>query len=455
MTTQFSRRDFLSTSAGLTAMLTGAAPLILVGSGASADDKPALLGGSPMTRFSYPGWPIMQGDEEKLLLEVLHSGQWYRGGGTRLGAVTHFENEYAAMCGAKACIATSSGTSALVASLGALNIGPGDEVITSPYTFIATINSIIAHYALPVPIDVDLESFQLDGKLADAACNENTRCLLPVHIGGSPANMDDFLAVGKKRGIRVIEDACQAHLGEWRGKKLGTVGDAGCFSFQMTKNLCSGEGGAVLTNDEDLADKIYQCHDNCRTRTSEGSFDYSDSVVHAVNQRMTEFQAAILRARLHNIENYAKIREENGLYLNKLLADIPGVLPAKRYDGVTKNAWHIYMFRIDEKKFGINRDLFLTALNAEGIPCSGGYKAEDWITFVRKSYNFPAGKRVYPKSALDRWAKRVGPLPQFKKLCAQAAWFGQNMLLGPRENMDIIADAVRRIQKNADKIAQA
>jgi len=429
--------------------------MILVGSGASADDKPALLGGDPMTRLSYPGWPILQGDEEKLLLEVLHSGLWYRGGGTRLGSVTRFENEYAAMCGAKACIATSSGTSALVASLGALNIGPGDEVITTPYTFIATLNAILSHYALPVLIDVDLESFQLDGKLADAACNASTRCLLPVHIGGTPANMDDFLAVGKKRDVRVIEDACQAHLGEWRGKKLGTVGDAGCFSFQVTKNLCSGEGGAVLTNDEDLADKIFQCHGNGRTRTAENSFDYSTSIVRSVNQRMTEFQGAVLLAQIKNIENNARIREENGLYLNKLLAEIPGVLPAKRYDGVTKNAYHIYMFRIDTEKFGINRDLFLRALNAEGIPCSGGYNAEDWKTFVRKSYNTPAGKRVYPKSVLDQWAKRVGPLPQYKKLCSQAAWLSQNMLLGPRENMDIIADAIRRIQKHAAEIARA
>ena len=432
-------------------MLVGAVPTVLVGSGASADGKPALLGGTAMNKTSYSPWPILQGDEEKSLLEVLKSGQWFRGS-TNLQMVSRFEEEYAKMCGAKSCIATNSGTSALVASLGAIGTGPGDEVITTPYTFIATINSVLSHYALPVPIDVDLDSFQLDGKLADAACNENTRALLPVHIGGAPANLDDFLAVGKKRGLPVIEDACQAHIGQWRGKKLGSVGDTGCFSFQVTKNLSCGDGGAVLTSDEKLAEKIYQCHNNCRGRTL-GSFDFSYGPVRAVNQRMTEFQGAILCAQIKHIEKYQEIRNENGLYLNKLLAEIPGVFPAKIYDG-GESAWHLYMFRIDAEKFGIDRDLVLKALNAENIPSSSGYGAVSWTDFVRKSYDTPAGKRVYPKPVLDQWAERVGRLPQFEKLCSQAVWFTQNMLIGPKENMDIIADAVRRIQKNAAEIAK-
>jgi len=454
MTNPFSRRDFLTASArgGLAAMLAGIAPTVLVGSGASVNEKPALLGGTAMNQSSYSHWPVLQGDEEQYLLEVLKTGQWFRGA-TGLGMVSRFEEEYANMCGAKSCVATSSGTSALVTSLAAIDTGPGDEVITSPYTFIATINSILAHYALPVLIDVDLDSFQLDGKLADAACNENTHCLLPVHIGGNPANMDDFLAVGKKRKIRVIEDACQAHLGQWRGKKLGAVGDAGCFSFQVSKNLSSGEGGAVLSNDEMLAEKVYQCHNNSRGRKRD-SFDFTYGAARGVNNRMTEFQGAILCAQIKHIEKYAQIRNENGLYLNKRLAEIPGVFPAKIYDGAV-NAWHLYMFRIDAEQFGISRDLFFKALSAERIPCSGGYGAVDWVNFVRQSYNTTAGKRVYPKSVLDQWAERVGPLPQFQKLCSQAVWFTQNMLIGPRENMDIIADAVKRIQKNAAEIAKA
>ncbi len=455
MKTNVTRRRFLATSGavGMTALLSGIAPTVLRASGASADGKPAILGGTAMSQGEYSSWPILQGDEEKLLLEVLRSGQWFRGD-TKLHMVDKFENEYAAMNKAKYCIATNSGTSALVASMAALDIGPGDEVVTSPYTFIATINSILSHYALPVPVDVDLESFQLDAKAAEAACTDNTRCLMPVHIGGAPADMDAFLEIGDRRKIRVIEDACQAHLGRWKGRNLGTLGDTGCFSFQVTKNLSCGDGGAVLTNDEFLAEKIFQCHNNCRQRKVT-SLDFSYQSVRAVNQRMTEFQGAVLLGQIQGIEAYAETRQENGMYLNRLLSEIPGVIPAKLYPGTTRNAWHLYMFRIDKDKFGLSRDQFVNAIQAEGIPCSEGYGPMNWIDFVRKTYATESAQRVYSKKTLDDWAERIGDLPQFKRLCSEAVWFTQNMLLGPKTNMDIIADAIRRIQKNAAAIAKA
>ena len=454
MTKQFSRRNFLSASskAGLTAVLVGAAPTVLVGQGASPDGKPALLGGTPMVRFSSSSWPLLQGDEEKNVLGILKAGQWFRGYRNE-GMVADFEKEFAAMFGAKACVATCNGTGALIAALSALDTGPGDEVITTPWTFIATINSIIAHFALPMPLDVDIDTFQLNGKLADAACTENTRCLLPVHIGGVPANMDDFVAVGKKRNIRVIEDACQAHLGQWKGKKLGTLGDAGCFSFQVSKNLPSGEGGAVLTNDEEFAERIYRCHNNCTGRKT-SALDGSYAMTRAFNFRMAEFPAAVLRAQLKHIEKFAAIREENGRYLNKLLSEIPGVHPAKIDEGGTMSGWHLYMFRIDPAQFGINRELFIRAFQAERMGIGAGYRAVDWVDVVRRSYDTPAGRRVFPKATLDQWAERVGPLPQYKILGAQGVWFTQNVLIGPKTNMDIIADAVRRIQKNAAEIAK-
>ncbi|MCL2711147.1 MAG: DegT/DnrJ/EryC1/StrS family aminotransferase [Planctomycetaceae bacterium] len=449
MTERFSRRDFLATSS-LAAAIVGAAPTVLVGSGASQEGKPAVLGGTPVARLSYSSWPVLQGEEEESLLNVLRTGRWFR---SPTGSqVPQFEDEYATMCGAKFCIATSSGTASLVSALAALDIGPGDEVITTPYTFIATINSIIGHFALPMLVDVDIDSFQVDGKLADAACNGNTRCLLPVHIGGNPANMDDFLAIGKKREIPVIEDACQAHIGQWRGKKLGSVGDAGCFSFQVTKNLPSGEGGAILTSNEVLADRIYRSHNNCIGRRS-GPNDYSNGLVRGLNHRMTEFQGAVLRAQIKHIEKYQAMRNENGLYLNKLLAEIPGVYPAKVYDGA-ENAWHLYMYRINPAEFGMSRDLFFRALRAENIPGGGGYGHGDWIEFVRRSYDTPAGRRVYPKAVLDQWAERVGALPHHHNLSINAIWMTQPVLVGPKTNMDIIADGIRRIQKNAAEIAR-
>ncbi|MDR3197544.1 MAG: DegT/DnrJ/EryC1/StrS family aminotransferase [Planctomycetaceae bacterium] len=376
-----SRRNFLAASgvAGLGAFLNGYTATTLVASDALPDDKPAILGGKAMTLGGVSGWPILQGNEENLLLEVLNTKTWCR---TQNFKVAEFEKTYAAMNGAKHCIATNSGTSSLINTLAALEMGPGDEVITSPYTFVATINCILAHYALPVVADVDIESFQIDPAKTDAACTENTALLLPVHIGGSPADMDTFLEIGTRRKLPVVEDACQAHLGKWRDKNLGTIGTAGCFSFQVTKNLSCGDGGAVLTNDDTLAEKIYACHNNGRGRGLTSS-DFSYHSVRARNNRMVEFAGAVLCAQTAGIEKYAEMRQENGMYLNKLLSEIPGIVPAKLYSGVTRSAWHLYMFRIEKEKFGLDRDTFCNALLAEKIPCSTGYGAVDWGKYTK------------------------------------------------------------------------
>ena len=446
-----SRRNFLAASgvAGLGALLNDTTATRLVAADTAVGDTPAILGGKAMSLGGVPSWPIIQGDEEKLLLEVLNTKRWFRSQNFK---IAEFEKNYAAMNGAKHCIATNSGTSALINTLAALDIGPGDEVITSPYTFVATINSILSHYALPVVADVDLESFQVDPAKADAACTENTALLLPVHIGGSPADMDAFLEIGKRRQLPVVEDACQAHLGKWHDKNLGTIGTAGCFSFQVTKNLSCGDGGAVLTNDDELAKKIYACHNNGRGRGLDSS-DFSYNSLRARNNRMVEFAGAILCAQMPAIEKYAETRQENGIYLNKLLSEIPGVVPAKLYPGTTRSAWHLYMFRIVKEQFGLDRDTVIKALRAENIPASFGYGADDWVDYTKKVYSTRSAARLYPKKLLDDWAERVGNLPMYKRLCSEAVWFTQNVVLGPKQNMDIIADAIRRIQKNAAKIA--
>ncbi|MCL2624609.1 MAG: DegT/DnrJ/EryC1/StrS family aminotransferase [Planctomycetaceae bacterium] len=451
----FSRRDFMAATGGLgmATVMSGLAPMILSASDASADGKPAILGGTPYNQGAYTHWPVIEDGTEEKLLEVFRTGNWFRGY-SNSGVVSQFEQEFAAMNKSKHCLAVSSGTGALITSMAAYDIGPGDEVITSPYTFIATINSILSHFALPVPVDVDLETFQLSAAAAEKAISSNTRCLMPVHIGGAPADMDAFVAIGKRRDLPVIEDACQAHFGRWRDKSIGSVGTAGCFSMQVSKNLCSGEGGAILTDDDTLAEKLHKCHNNCRGRTTD-SFDFTYGVLRGVNYRMAGLQAAILLGQMKAVEKNADIRQENGVYLNNLLAEIPGVFPAKPYPGVTRGAWHLYMFRIDRERFGLDRGKFISALNAERIPCSQGYGPVDWVDFARKTFATKAGERIYPKKTFDDITERIGSLPNFKRLCSEGVWFTQNMLLGPKSNMDIIADAIRRIQKNAADIAKA
>ncbi len=291
-------RDLLNRRSFVTA--TAAAGLgAAIGSPATAAaDKPALLGGKQTRSQSFPSWPVMDAREEKVILAALRSGKWYRGGGPY---VDKFEEAYARLTGAKYCIATNGGTTALVAALGALGIGPGDEVIVTPYTFIASITAIMMHFALPIFVDIDPETFQIDPAKIEAAITDRTAAILPVHIGGNVANLDAILAVAKKHDLPVIEDACQAHMAEWRGRKAGTWGTTGCFSFQVTKNLPSGEGGAVLTNDHALAEKIYAFHCNCRARTV-SSYNFTYTPTRAANFRMTEFQGALLTAQMTRLE---------------------------------------------------------------------------------------------------------------------------------------------------------
>ncbi len=172
--------------------------------------------------------------------------------------------------GAKHCLAVANGTSALITSLAALGVGPGDEVIVPPYTFVATINAVLMHHAIPIFVDTDPETFQIDARKLESALTEQTACIIPVHLGGSAADMDTILAVAAKHKVPVVEDACQAHLAEWRNKKVSTLGDLGCFSFQASKNLNSGEGGAILTNSDKLYEECRSFQNNGRSAPGSG-----------------------------------------------------------------------------------------------------------------------------------------------------------------------------------------
>jgi len=457
MKSQITRRRFLETSsiagAGLSFAVAnqgrGAVdgnPVIPQGSAA----KPAILGGKPARSGHFPGWPVFDQTEERALLETLHSGQWYRGSGK---AVSGFEEAYAKLTGAKHCLATSCGTSALTTALGALEVGPGDEVILPPYTFVATYNVIVLNYALPVFVDTDLETFQIDASKIAPAITERTRAILPVHLGGASVDLDKVLEVAGSRRIPVIEDACQAHLAEWRGRKVGTWGTGGCFSFQASKNLNSGEGGALLTNDDEFAEICRSFHNQGRAvKAGEGKFGYSGT--RGSNLRLSEFQGNLLTAQMTRLEEQSKRRTENAAYLTKLLGEIPGIVPAKMYEGCTRNAYHLYMYRYKKEHFAnLTKAKFMAALQKEGVPCSGGYSPlnkNDYVLGLTKSRHY---QKLYPGEVLNNWAER-NHCPKNDQLCQEAVWFTQNMLLGPRSDMEQIAEAVRRIQSHASEVAR-
>jgi dTDP-4-amino-4,6-dideoxygalactose transaminase len=447
MAIKLTRRGFLTTAGAAVSGLTRR--LTFSGRTASgATDQLALLGGTPVRREPFPAWPVIKDNDAKVLMEVLWSKRWNRLGGSY---VERFEQAWAEQLGARHCLATASGTSALVSSLNALEIGPGDEVLVPPYTFVATINVVLLQHALPVFVDTDRDTFQMDATKIEAAITKRTRCLIPVHLGGSAANLDVILPVAKKHHLRVIEDACQAHLTEWRRRKVGTLGDLGCFSFQASKNLNSGEGGAIVSNDAELLDAGTSFHNQGRA-AKDSSLSY---VRNGDNRRLTEFQGALLLAQLTRLEEQSRIREQNAEYLTKQLREIAGIAPARMYEGCTRNAYHLYMFRYDRAHFSdLPRERFLKALRAEGVPCSPGYSPLNKEPFLKATLHSRAFRYIYSEKEIAELEER-NQCPVNDRLCDEAIWLTQSMLLGSWKDMDQIVEAVRKIQKQANLLARS
>jgi len=410
--------------------------------------RPAVMGGDPVRKQPFPAWPVWDESDQAGLDGVLKSGRWGRTVGHR---VEEFEGKYAALTGTKYCLATANGTSALICALNALDIGPGDEVILPPYTFVATLNVILMQHALPVFVDSDLETSQIDARKIEAK-NTRTRALNPVPSRRAAADLDTVLE-RRPASLPVIEDACQAHLGEWRGRKVGSLGDCGCFSFQASKNRNSGEGGALITNNEKLYDRAFAFHGNGRARRG-GTMTLSGYALNGANLRLTEFQGSLLTTQMKRIETQSKRRDDNAAYLTSLLEKIPGIRPQKRYPGCTRNAWHLYMMRYDPSAFGgLSRAAFLKALGAEGIPASSGYSPLNKEPFLETVISSRHYKRIFGEAALKRWRER-NLCPENDKLCAQSVWFTQNMLIGPKSDMDQIASAILKIRASASAISK-
>jgi dTDP-4-amino-4,6-dideoxygalactose transaminase len=410
-------------------------------------DKPAILGGAKLHGKQWPGWPVWDQAAEKGITDMLRSGRWWRGNGEY---VAEFEKKYAELMGSSRCLATASGTTALMVSLQALGVEPGDEVLVSPYTFIATYNVVLYAKALPVFVDSDPETFLLDPSKIESGITERTTAIIPVHIYGLPVDMDSVNQVASKHGLKVIEDACQAWLAEYRGKKVGTLGDAGCFSFQNSKNLPSGEGGAIISNNEELMDKCHSIH-NCGRPY--GSVKRTSSYpMNGGNFRMQQMQALILLSQMNRIKKDAEVRLANALYLDKKLAEIPGIIPYKLAPGAERSAYHFYPFRYIKEKFNnIPKETFIRALNADGIPASNGYGPQNKEPMLGQILDSKGYKRLFPESRLKQWHEE-NILPGNDRLCSEAVTFYQSILLGSKSDMDDIVNAIARIYENRELI---
>ncbi len=392
----------------------------------SALQSPALLGGEPLTKSAdWPSWPPRMAGLNEALAKVVEQDQW----GVRSEVIKEFEERFSAYHDAQYGLAMANGTLALSAILNALGIGPGDEVILPAYTFLATAAAVIAVGAKPVFADISPDTFNLDPTEAEKLVTNQTRAIVPVHVGGNPADMNSFNGIAARHNLHIVEDAAQAHGAGYHGKKVGSLGTAGFFSFQSSKNLTAGEGGIVLTNDKELYGRLHPIY-NCG-RALNGAWNKHLSP--GMNYRLTAFQAAVLLFQMKHLEKWAQLRESNGRYLEELLNALPGISCAKREAGTERNAYHLFIFTYNEDEFnGLSKVRFIKALQAEGINATDGYQPLYQLPFMD-----------YAGS----------PLPVTERICRQGVWLRQSQLLAERGMMDKIAVAFRRIQKFSAQLA--
>ncbi len=404
--------------------------------------KLALLGGRPIRRRPFTRWPIFGKEEEKRLLRTLRSGKWGRLQGEE---VAEFERRFAEMHGCKHAIAVVNGTVSLRIALMAAGIRPGDEVIVPPYTFVSTATAVIEANAIPVFADVDLNTFNIDPAAIEKAITRKTRAIIPVHFAGQIADMEAILRIAKKHQLIVIEDAAHAHAGRWKNKMAGSIGHLGSFSFQSSKNLTSGEGGIITTNDDRLAAACRSIHSCGRV---EGGLWYEHHVI-AGNYRLGEFQGAILNCQINRLEKQTETRDVNGQYLAKHLRKLPGLFPQERPVEIQRHCYHLFMLRITPD-FGVKRSTFVRALQAEGVPCSGGYgiSLPEQPLFRNKAFS------PYLPGIVEKLDYNKTRVPNSDLLCReQCVWLEQNLFLGPRADMDDIADAFEKIHEHRAELA--
>ena len=447
MSVQNSRRAFFGLAAGALATVSLFQKKTL---GRSAADKPALLGGTPVHKGSWPQWPEWRQAWEPAVLQVLRSGQWYRGSGEQ---VPRFEAAYAQLLGARRCLATASGTTALIVGLHVLDVDAGDEVIVSPFTFIASYNAILFHKALPVLADTNPATLTIDAASIESRVTSRTRAVMPVHIYGIPCDMDPIMAIARKHGLAVIEDACQAWLAEYKGNRCGTIGDLGCFSFQNSKHLPSGEGGAITGNKDDLMDRASSFHDCGRPY---GAFKGArPNFTRGGNFRMQHFQAAMLLQQLDKLREETVRRRENAARLSASLKEIPGIQPARLPEN-SQAVWHLYPFRYEADKFhGLPRATFIKAMRAEGIPCSTGYQEQYFDGLLDEAITSRGFKRLFSAQRLKDYRDSFQELKGNRQVCATTVAVTQNLLLAEPTDIDRIGEAIRKIQAHGAELAKA
>lgn len=402
--------------------------------------KLALLGGEPVKTTPFPAWPQYDERERQALMEVLESRVWWRTPGT---ATLQFEREFAAYHDAKHGIAVTNGTAALEIAMATLGIGPGDEVIIPDFTFVATASAVLFAGALPVPVDVTPDTYCIDPDQVEAAITVRTQAIVAVHLGGHPADLDRLLDIAERYNLHLVEDCAHAHGSEWKGRKVGAIGKLGTFSFQESKLMTAGEGGIIITDDDELERIARSVHDCGRMP---GEWFYAH-FIYGSNYRLSEWQGAILSQQLARLDEQAAVRTRNAGYLDRALSEIEGITPQALDARCTRNGHYAYIFHYDKSAFaGVPIGRFIEALEAEGIPTQASYPPiHELMLFQSGEYR----KRLCPEDREKRHAFLDAAFPNTARGAWETVWLPQPVLLGTEEEMAQIVEAIHKIQRHA------
>jgi dTDP-4-amino-4,6-dideoxygalactose transaminase len=410
--------------------------------------KLTITGGKPIRKSPFPAWPQGTKAELRALTDVLKSSKW--GGQPFPGKHSvAFAKKFAKLHTVKYAQCVNTGTVAIQAALQAIGIRPGDEVIVPAYTWEGTVGPVLLVNAVPVFVDIDPDTYCLDAKRIEQAITAKTKAILPVHLGMRFADMDEILRVAAKHNVKVIEDCAHAHGGKWRGKGAGSMGDLGAFSFQSSKLITSGEGGAVITNNLEYLERV-------QSYVNAGRASLTDKYHHRIigfNYRMGEFQAAVLGPQIDRLPQQAKLRAKNMRHFESQLGDVSCTGVLKPDPRITAQAPYGYVLKyFSDRAKDIPRAAFVAALQLEGIPCDGLFYEP-----VYKSSLFPVDPGDFPALSWGREnpldLRNMYSCPEAERAAYQeAVWFPHQLFLGTTKDVDAIAGAIHKVAANLEEL---
>ena len=410
--------------------------------------KLAITGGKALRKTPFTQWPYGGVEEKRALADVLTSSKW--GGQPFPGKHSMaFARKFAKLHTAKYAQCVNTGTVAIQAALKAIEIQPGDEVIAPAYTWEGTVGPVLLLNAVPVFVDVDPDTYCLDARKIEQAITPKTKAILPVHLGMRFADMDEILRIAAKHNLKVIKDCAHAHGGMWKGKGAGSMGDLGAFSFQSSKLLTCGEGGAVITNNLEYMEKV-------QSYINAGRASVTDQFHHRIigfNYRLGEFQAAVLGAQIDRLPAQAKVRAKNMAYFESRLKNMPEIGLLKPDPRITRLAPYGYVIKyFAVRAKDIPRAAFVGALQLEGIPCDGLFYEP-----VYKSSLFPLNPCDFPALCWGREKpldlRKISSCPEAERAAYhEAVWFPHQLFLGSQKDVDAIAEAIQKVLANIEEL---